>query len=174
MKEEGFTEDIEENGTTFYENAYIKANALKNEAWFAIADDSGLEVDALDGRPGVYSARYAGEPCNDANNNARLLSELSGVPAEGRTGRYVSVIACIDPSGNEFFVRGTCEGILLEEPRGNGGFGYDPLFYVPELGKTFAEVTPEEKDAVSHRGKAIRAFLKQFSDKIVEVPDADK
>ena len=170
----GILGEAEETGTTFEENALLKARFGAAPGRYSFADDSGLEVDALDGRPGVYSARYAGEPCNDANNNARLLSELSGVPAEGRTGRYVSVIACIDPSGNEFFVRGTCEGILLEKPRGNGGFGYDPLFYVPELGKTFAEVTPEEKDAVSHRGKAIRAFLKQFADKIVEVPDADK
>ncbi len=170
----GIDGEAEETGTTFEENALLKARFGAAPGRYSFADDSGLEVDALNGRPGVYSARYAGEPCDDAKNNARLLSELSGVEAEARTGRYVSVIACIDPLGNEFFVRGTCEGVILESPQGTGGFGYDPLFYVPELQKTFAEVTPEEKDSVSHRGKAIRAFLEKFSDRIVEVPDADK
>ena len=165
----GIAGDAEETGSTFEENALIKARFGATPGRYSFADDSGLEVDALDGRPGVYSARYAGEPCNDERNNERLLSEMAGVPAEKRTARYVSVIACVCPDGRELLARGTCEGVMLTTPRGNGGFGYDPLFYVPELQKTFAEVTPEEKDAVSHRGKAIRAFLDLYADKIVEV-----
>ena len=103
-----------------------------------------------------------------------MLSELTDVPKEERTGRYVSVIACVTPNGEEFCVRGTCEGELLFSPRGTGGFGYDPLFYVPTLEKTFAEVTPEEKDAISHRGNAVRRFLELYADKIVEVSDVNK
>ena len=170
----GISGEAEETGETFEENALIKARFGALPGYYAFADDSGLEVDALGGRPGVYSARYAGEPCNDANNNRRLLSELSDVPKEGRTGRYVSVIACITPSGEELSVRGTCEGEILFSPKGNGGFGYDPLFYVPVLDKTFAEVTAEEKDAVSHRGNAVRAFLDLYADRIVEVIDAEE
>ncbi len=170
----GIDGEAEETGETFEENALIKARFGSLPGYYAFADDSGLEVDALDGRPGVYSARYAGEPCNDENNNALLLSELREVPTEERTGRYVSVIACIAPSGEEFFVRGTCEGRILLTPQGSGGFGYDPLFYVPSLDKTFAEVTAEEKDAVSHRGNAIRAFLDRYAEKIVEVEDAEQ
>lgn len=170
----GIVGDAEETGATFEENALIKARFGAVPGYYAFADDSGLEVDALDGRPGVYSARYAGEPCNDENNNNLLLSELSGVPPKERTGRYVSVIACLTPSGEEFVARGTCEGELLTAPRGCGGFGYDPLFYVASLDKTFAEITAEEKDAISHRGNAMRAFLDQFSSKIVEVTDAEQ
>ena len=174
MKEAGVDMKVEEDGMTFEENALLKAEYCAIPGYYSFADDSGLEVDALDGRPGVFSARYAGEPCNDQNNNDLLLSELADVPAERRTGRYVSVIACVTPSGERYIARGTCEGVLLFEPRGNGGFGYDPLFYVPELAKTFAEVTPEEKDAVSHRGRAIRSFLEAYADKILEVENADK
>lgn len=170
----GISGEAEETGLTFEENALIKARYGAAPGRYSFADDSGLEVDALDGRPGVFSARYAGEPCDDERNNARLLAELAGVPGERRTARYVSVIACVCPDGEELLVRGTCEGVMLESYRGNGGFGYDPLFYVPKLSKTFAEVTPEEKDAVSHRGNAIRAFLNLYADKIVEVADADK
>lgn len=170
----GIEGDAVETGETFEENALIKAHFGARPGYYAFADDSGLEVDALDGRPGVYSARYAGEPCNDQNNNDLLLSELADVPREKRTGRYVSVIACVTPSGEEFFVRGTCEGEILFSPRGTGGFGYDPLFFVPLLNKTFAEVTAEEKDAVSHRGNAIRLFLEKYADKIVEVSDVDQ
>ena len=160
LEQVGVTGEIEETGETFEENALIKARAGAGSGRFSIADDSGLEVDALGGRPGVYSARYAGEPCDDAKNNALLLSELSGVPDAGRTGRYVSVIACICPDGQAFTVRGTCDGCILTAPRGTAGFGYDPLFFVPELQKTFAEATAEEKDSVSHRGRALRAFAK--------------
>ena len=170
----GIIGEAEETGETFEENALIKARFGAIPGYYAFADDSGLEVDALDGRPGVYSARYAGEPCNDENNNARLLSELCDVPTEKRTGRYVSVIACITPDGEELSVRGTCEGRILTAPQGSGGFGYDPLFYVPLLDKTFAEVTAEEKDAVSHRGNAIRAFLDCYAEKFVEVEDAEQ
>ena len=173
-EEAGIVGEAVESGMTFEENALLKAEYCAIPGYYSFADDSGLEVDALDGRPGVFSARYAGEPCNDQNNNDLLLSELADVPAERRTGRYVSVIACVTPSGERYIARGTCEGVLLFEPRGNGGFGYDPLFYVPELAKTFAEVAPEEKDAVSHRGRAIRSFLEAYADKILEVENADK
>ncbi len=162
VSELGLTDDIPETGMTFEENALQKARVGASLGYFAIADDSGLEVDALDGRPGVFSARYSGEPCDDERNNALLLKELTGVPAEKRGARYVSVIACVTPDGREMTVRGTCEGQILTDPIGNGGFGYDPLFFLPRLGKTFAEVTAAEKDQISHRGEAIRAFCKQY------------
>lgn len=174
LDEVGILGDAEETGATFLENALIKARFGAVPGYYSFADDSGLEVDALDGRPGVYSARYAGEPCNDQNNNRRLISELADVSAPERTGRYVSVIACVTPTGEELYAVGTCEGELLFEPRGNGGFGYDPYFYIPSLGKTFAEVTLEEKDAVSHRGNAIRAFLKQYAHIFKEDKHADE
>lgn len=158
MKEAGFTDDIEENGETFFDNAYIKANALKNKAWFAIADDSGLSVDALDGAPGVYSARFAGEPCNDKNNNDKLLSLMENVPAEQRTAHFVSAIVCIAPDGDCISALGKCNGTILTAPRGSGGFGYDPLFYYEPLDKTFAELTAEEKNRISHRAESMRAF----------------
>lgn len=170
----GIEGEAVETGSTFEENALIKAHFGRIPGYYAFADDSGLEVDALDGRPGVFSARYAGEPCNDSNNNELLLSELRDIPREGRTGRYVSVIACVTPDGEELVARGTCEGELLTAPRGCGGFGYDPLFYVASLDKTFAEITAEEKDAISHRGNAMRKFLDEFSAKIVEVTDAEQ
>ena len=173
-EEAGIAGEAEETGITFEENALLKAHYCALPGYYVFADDSGLEVDALNGRPGVFSARYAGEPCNDGNNNVLLLSELEGVPAERRTGRYVSVIACLTPEGEELTTRATCEGVLLTAPQGNGGFGYDPLFYVPELCKTFAEVTPEEKDAISHRGRAVRLFLELYADKIKGEHHADK
>lgn len=162
----GYSGEIEENGITFEENAVIKAKTAADMGYIAIADDSGLEVEALDGRPGVYSARYAGEPCNDENNNNKLLSELSDVPDEKRGARFVSVIAFIDPgnSENSFTVRGECPGIIIRERRGNDGFGYDPLFYLPELGKTYAQISTEEKNAVSHRGKSMRLFARRFAE----------
>lgn len=162
----GYMGEIEENGVTFEENAVIKAKAAADMGYMSIADDSGLEVDALDGRPGVYSARYAGEPCNDENNNDKLLSELENVPDDKRTARFVSVIAFIDPERpeNSFTVRGECEGVMIRERRGNGGFGYDPLFYLPDLCKTYAEITTDEKNCVSHRGKSMRLFSKRFAE----------
>jgi XTP/dITP diphosphohydrolase len=160
----GYEGDIEENGTTFEENAVIKASVPAALGYCGIADDSGLEVDALDGRPGVYSARYAGEPCNDDNNNKKLLSELDAVPDDKRTARFVSVVAFVDPHHPErnFTVRGECPGVILREERGHDGFGYDPLFYLPELNKTYAQITTEEKNAVSHRGKAMRLFAERY------------
>lgn len=149
--------DVEETGTTFEENALLKARSgCKDGKMPCIADDSGLCVDALDGAPGVYSARFAGEHGNDDKNNEKLLSLLSDVPPEKRTARFVSTVACVFPDGRELVVRGECEGKIGYEKRGENGFGYDPLFYVGE--RTFAEFTPEEKDAVSHRGNALRAL----------------
>lgn len=149
--------DVEETGTTFEENALLKARSgCKEGKMPCIADDSGLCVDALDGAPGVYSARFAGEHGNDDKNNEKLLSLLSDVPLEKRTARFVSTVACVFPDGRELVVRGECEGKIGYEKRGENGFGYDPLFYVGE--RTFAEFTPEEKDAVSHRGNALRAL----------------
>lgn len=151
--------DVEETGTTFEENALLKARSgCKEGKMPCIADDSGLCVDALDGAPGVYSARFAGEHGNDDKNNQKLLSLLSDVPPEKRTARFVSTVACVFPDGRELVVRGECEGKIGYEKRGENGFGYDPLFYVGE--RTFAEFTPEEKDAVSHRGNALRALCK--------------
>ena len=151
--------DVEETGTTFEENALLKASSgCKEGKMPCIADDSGLCVDALDGAPGVYSARFAGEHGNDDKNNEKLLSLLSDVPPEKRTARFVSTVACVFPDGRELVVRGECEGKIGYEKRGENGFGYDPLFYVGE--RTFAEFTPEEKDAVSHRGNALRALCK--------------
>ena len=149
--------DVEETGTTFEENALLKARSgCKEGKMPCIADDSGRCVDALDGAPGVYSARFAGEHGNDDKNNEKLLSLLSDVPPEKRTARFVSTVACVFPDGRELVVRGECEGKIGYEKRGENGFGYDPLFYVGE--RTFAEFTPEEKDAVSHRGNALRAL----------------
>lgn len=151
--------DVEETGTTFRENALLKARSgCKEGKMPCIADDSGLCVDALDGAPGVYSARFAGEHGNDDKNNEKLLSLLSDVPPEKRTARFVSTVACVFPDGRELVVRGECEGKIGYEKRGENGFGYDPLFYVGE--RTFAEFTAEEKDAVSHRGNALRALCK--------------
>jgi len=157
----GFEGDIEENGTTFEENALIKAKAASEFSGLgAIADDSGLMVDALDGAPGVYSARFAGDHGDDEANNRKVFSLMENVPDEKRTGRFVSVIACVLPGCDEpISVRGEAEGIILREYRGEGGFGYDPMFYYPPLDKTFAELTSDEKNAVSHRGQAVRKFI---------------
>ena len=162
--EAGFTEDIEENGTTFEENALIKARAVRKEGAISIADDSGLCVNALDGRPCIFSARYAGEPCDDKKNNAKLLSELE--PFEDRSAYFVSAIACVLPGGEEFTVRGIANGIMLKSEKGKGGFGYDPLFYFPPLDKTFAQLSREEKNGVSHRGNALRALRDELVNRL--------
>lgn len=154
LTEAGVTEEIEENGSSFEENALIKAKAVWVPGRLTLADDSGLCVNALGGDPGIYSARYAGEPCDNAKNNEKLLSELKD--KADRSAYFVCVIACKLPSGEEFTVRGTADGEILKEGAGNGGFGYDPLFYYPPLGRTFAELSAEEKNAVSHRGNALR------------------
>jgi len=161
-----FGENAEETGLTFVENAILKARyACEKTGLSALADDSGIEVDALNGRPGIYSARYAGEQANDANNNAKLLSELQGVPSEQRTARYHAVLAFMrhaeDPT--PILCHGVWEGIILTEPRGEGGFGYDPLFFVPSHNCASAELSKDEKNRISHRGKAMRELLEKLS-----------
>ena len=147
--------EVEETGTTFEENAYLKAaSACRETGLPAIADDSGLAVDALDGAPGVYSARDAGENATDAERIAKLLRELDGVPVEKRTAQFVSVVCCVFPDGRTLSVRGECPGRIGFAPRGEGGFGYDPVFEVGD--RTYAELSAEEKDAISHRGNALR------------------
>ncbi len=152
--------DIPETGSTFSENAAIKARAVAQATGLvALADDSGLEVDALSGAPGVYSARYSGENATDASNNAKLLDALKDVPEAGRGCRFVSVVFAAAPNGAEAEARGEWQGRVLPAPRGAGGFGYDPLFYDAEKGATAAEMTREDKNARSHRGKALRTLL---------------
>jgi XTP/dITP diphosphohydrolase len=156
-----------EGETSYADNALRKARAVSAATGrLALADDSGIEVDALDGRPGVLSARYGGEGLTDAERNARLLQALAGVPPARRTARYRAVVAVTAPDGREATAEGTVEGVLLEAPRGAGGFGYDPLFYYPPLGATFAELAVEAKHAVSHRGRAmagVRALLLRWA-----------
>ncbi|PJK17451.1 non-canonical purine NTP pyrophosphatase [Chryseomicrobium excrementi] len=149
--------DVEETGSTFEANAILKAEALANELnTIVIADDSGLEVDALNGEPGIYSARYAGEAKSDDANMDKLLANLDGVPAEERTARFVCAIALAQPGKETVTYRGTCEGVIANERRGEFGFGYDPIFFVPAQNKMMAELTPEQKSAISHRGAAIQ------------------
>lgn len=159
--------EVEETGTTFSENAYLKAKSACDETGLpAVADDSGLEVDALDGRPGVYSARYAGEGATDAQRIQKLLGELTEVSAEKRTARFVSAICCVFPNGDILRAEGDCPGSIAFAPAGEDGFGYDPIFLCGE--KTFAQMTAAEKDAVSHRGKALENFhlvLKEYLNK---------
>ena len=154
MDEAGITQEVEENGITFEENAMLKARAVWSKGVIALADDSGLCVNALNGEPGILSARYAGEPSDTQKNNAKLLFELKN--KMDRSAYFVCTFACIMPDGESFTVRGTVDGVILDEPRGNGGFGYDPLFLYEPLGKAFAELTKEEKHEVSHRGNALR------------------
>jgi XTP/dITP diphosphohydrolase len=150
-------QEPEETGSTFAENALIKATYyMKRTHMPCLADDSGIVVDVLQGRPGVYSARYAGEDCNDERNNEKLIRELAHVPYEQRTSHYACVLVLVWPDGSALTAEGTCEGIIRDTYAGTGGFGYDPLFYLPELGKTMAEVSMAEKNALSHRGKALR------------------
>ncbi len=160
------TDDIEETGTTFEENSFIKASAIREmiEADPAlnkymdspvIADDSGLMVDALGGAPGVYSARYAGEGCSYSDNNVKLLAALEGVPGSERGAQFVTVITMIWPDGSKLTARGECKGHIIGETRGDKGFGYDPLFVPDGYDDTFAEMEPEEKNSISHRAKAL-------------------
>ncbi len=188
----GYEGDIEEDGERFEENAAIKASVPASKGYIGISDDSGLSVDALGGAPGVYSARYAGEPCDDEKNNEKLLSELEN--CDDRTAHYVSAVCIVIPdflgikipekyvdaslskyasekagcSVKAIAVRGTCDGIIIREPRGNGGFGYDPYFYFEQFGKTFAEVSAEEKHSVSHRGIAMRRIIDIINDILSE------
>ncbi len=157
---------VKEDGKTFQENALKKAETTARiTGEIAIADDSGLEVDFLNQRPGILSARYAGPKANEEDNNAKLLQELKGVPLSKRGARFVCAIVICTPEGNWDWVEGECRGIITESPRGEQGFGYDPIFFVPELGKTFAELSPEEKNRISHRAQAVeklRPLLKKY------------
>ncbi|MCI9188538.1 MAG: XTP/dITP diphosphatase [Lachnospiraceae bacterium] len=164
MKEAGIRTEVTEDGKTYEENALMKARAVAAMATEAIvmADDSGLEVDFLNREPGIYSARYMGESTSYRIKNANLISRMEGVPAEKRTARFVCAIAAVLPDGREMTVRATIEGRIGYEEKGEGGFGYDPIFFVPELGKTTAELTEEEKNLVSHRGKALRLMKEEL------------
>lgn len=168
LKEAEIDIDIEENGTTFEENAYIKAKTIYDLTGIpAIADDSGLEVYALNGAPGIYSARFAGEHGNDKKNNEKLLNFLKGVEDDKRGGRFVSAVVLITEKGNTITATGTVEGKIGYEEKGEGGFGYDPLFIIPSLNKTFAELSPEEKNKISHRGNALTELKKKLRETIV-------
>lgn len=158
LKDVGLSDlEIIEDGDTFEANAYIKAKAVQDAVGgITIADDSGLEVDALNGAPGVHSARYAGEHGDDEANNKKLVEALKAVPKNERTARFVSVIVMLFEDGTALTARGTVEGIMLDKPLGENGFGYDPLFYYPPLGKTTAELTMAEKNEISHRGNALK------------------
>lgn len=159
--------DAEETGTTFEENAFIKAESgCKETGYPCIADDSGLEVDYLNGEPGVYSARYSGGHGNDEANNALLLKNLEGVADEDRTARFVSAVCLVYPDGTKYIVRGEVEGRIGYEPKGENGFGYDPLFLAKDYNyeKTTAELTAEEKDAISHRGRALRKLAEKIGE----------
>lgn len=152
--------DIEENGQSFAENAYIKAKAVFDATGcMAIADDSGLEVDALGGAPGIYSARYAGEEKDDEANNQKLLEALEDIEDEKRGAQFYCAIVAIDKDGNRYDAEGIVRGRILRAARGDNGFGYDPLFYVEDYGKTTAELSMEEKNSISHRGQAVRAIV---------------
>ncbi|HEY8490921.1 MAG TPA: XTP/dITP diphosphatase [Dehalococcoidia bacterium] len=151
----GLRLEVEEDGQTYHENALKKATAYAAAAGLpALADDSGLEVDVLDGRPGVHSARYVGQAASDGDRIGALLAELRGVPPERRTARFRAVIAVAAPDGRRWTAEGTVEGVIAQEPRGRSGFGYDPIFLLPELGRTMAELPAEEKNRVSHRARA--------------------
>ncbi|MEJ2127975.1 MAG: XTP/dITP diphosphatase [Woeseiaceae bacterium] len=158
--------DADETGSTFVENALIKArHAVEATGLPAIADDSGLAVDALDGRPGVYSSRYAGPECDDEQNNDRLLAELDGVPDEQRGAAFHCVVAFVRPDDAEpVIAKGEWRGRILHERRGDGGFGYDPLFFVPDAGCSSAELPAAEKNARSHRGQALRELARKLHD----------
>lgn len=157
MKEAGVKADIVEDGTTFEENALIKARAVRDlTGCIAMADDSGLEVDYLDKAPGIYSARFLGEDTSYDIKNAYIIDKVKDAKPEERTARFVCAIAVAFPDGSEKVVRGTIEGEVAHAPAGENGFGYDPIFYVPKFGKTTAELSPEEKNAISHRGQALR------------------
>ena len=159
MKEAGVSLDIEENGTTFAENAMIKAREVwEKTGGIVLADDSGLVVDYLGGEPGVYSARYLGEDTSYEIKNQAIIDRLADAKEEERTARFVSAIAAVLPDGSELVTEGTIEGLIAHEPAGNGGFGYDPIFYLPEYGVTSAEIPIEKKNEISHRGKALEAM----------------
>ena len=166
LKDAGITADVEENGTTFEENAQIKAKAIMEMTGaLVLADDSGLEVDALDKEPGIYSARYMGHDTSYHIKNQNIIDRLEGKVGEERSARFVCAIAAAFPDGRVLITRGTMEGQIGYKEKGENGFGYDPIFYVPDLNCSTAELSPEEKNARSHRGNALRAMreeLKQY------------
>ena len=165
MKEAGISIDVEENGKSFEENAMIKARAAAGALSMpaiVLADDSGLEIDYLGGEPGIYSARYLGENTPYSVKNRNLMDRLAGVPDELRTARFVCAIAAVLPDGRELFTRAAIEGRIGYEEKGSHGFGYDPIFFVPEFQKTTAELTDEEKNQVSHRGKALQLMKEEL------------
>ena len=169
LKDAGIHADIDENGKSFEENAMIKAEAIsKMTGEIVLADDSGLEIDYLDKAPGIYSARFAGEDTSYDIKNRILLDRLEGVPDEERRARFVCAVAAVFPDGTVKVVRETIEGQIAHEIVGENGFGYDPIFYVPEYGCTTAEMTPELKNELSHRGKALRAMKKILEEKFRE------
>jgi XTP/dITP diphosphohydrolase len=157
LKDAGIDSDIEENGTTFEENALIKARAVcRLTGNVTMADDSGLEVDYLDKQPGVYSARFMGHDTPYSVKNAAIIEKLDGVEGEARSARFVAATAVVFPDGRELVTRGTMEGYIAKEPEGENGFGYDPIVYLKEYGMTSAQLDPEEKNRISHRGKSLR------------------
>lgn len=170
MKDAGVSLDIEENGTTFAENAMIKARAVwEKTGGIVLADDSGLVVDYLGGEPGVYSARYLGEDTSYEIKNQAIIDRLADAKEEERTARFVSAIAAVLPDGSELVTEGTVEGLIAHEPAGNGGFGYDPIFYLPEYGVTSAEIPIEKKNEISHRGKALEAMKIKLRERLGSV-----
>ncbi len=165
LDDAGFFGEIEEDGDSFEANALIKARAAASCGYIGLGDDSGLSVQALGGAPGIYSARYAGEHGDTDANNALLLKNMEGVT--DRRAAFVCAIACVFPDGREFCVRGESEGEILCEYFGEGGFGYDPLFYVPEKGQTFAQMSADEKNAISHRGRAVALLAERLKNEVV-------
>ncbi len=160
--EYGLDIDVDETGTTFEENSLLKAEAvMKASGLPVLADDSGLMVDALDGAPGVYSARY-GHKSSDGERTAFLLENMKDVPDEKRTAKFVCVITCLWPDGRKIVARGECPGVITREVHGKNGFGYDPVFYLPELGMTYAELPSEQKNAISHRARALQEFCRKY------------
>lgn len=168
MKEAGIDTDIVEDGNTFEENALIKARAImKLTGDIVLADDSGLEIDYLNKAPGIYSARFLGEDTDYDTKNNYILDKLSGVPDEKRTARFVCAMAAVFPDGSETTRRGVIEGIIGHEIAGENGFGYDPIFYLPEYGCMSAQLAPEKKNEISHRGKALRALVEAIAPRLV-------
>ena len=168
--EYGLDIDVEETGTMFEENSFLKADAvMKASGLPVLADDSGLMVDALDGAPGVYSARY-GHKASDKERTAYLLENMKDVPEERRGAKFVCVITCLFPDGRKIVARGECPGVIARAPHGENGFGYDPVFYLPELGMTYAELPSEQKNAISHRARALQDFCRKYQ----EVQNHDK
>lgn len=167
LREEGIGIEIEENGQTFAENALIKAKAIAGMTdKIVLADDSGLVVDYLNGEPGIYSARYMGEDTSYDIKNARILERMEGVPDDQRTARFVCAMAAIMPGGEVICTEGIMEGLIGYEMKGTNGFGYDPIFYLPEYGMTSSEISPEKKNEISHRGKALRKMQDELKKRI--------